>query len=394
MGEQTTLLRQWLLIKLLGSRNLGLTVRELSVELEVSGKTIRRDLATFFAIGFPVEETAGDYGRKSYRLRGGRNVPDLTFAFDEALALYLGRRFLQPLAGTVLGNAAASAFRKIQASVGTRVLKYLDKMSRVFHETNFGTSDYAPHGAVLDNLLVGIEDRRVVWITYRSQRSTEAVTYDIHPYRITNHRGSLYLLGYKVQDEELRTWRVDRIEAAEIDSVPFTLPPDLDLDARLAGSFGIYDGGAEPQRVTIRFLPAVARFVQEKKWHASQQFSPQRDGSVLAEFHLSSTVEVKDWVLSFGRHAEVLEPEALRSELAQELEQTLARYRSAPASSAQVSRPRRNARPQVSPSPGPTPVSSSAPESASASVPSSAPVSGPRRSPAASVSPNSEEQRP
>ena len=76
----------------------------------------------------------------------------------------------------------------------------------------------------------------------------------------------------------------------------------------------------------IRFSPAVARFVQEKKWHPSQRLSPQQDGSLIVEFQLSSIVEVKSWVLSFGREAEVLAPESLRAEISDDVRLLAERY--------------------------------------------------------------------
>jgi predicted DNA-binding transcriptional regulator YafY len=98
------------------------------------------------------------------------------------------------------------------------------------------------------------------------------------------------------------------------------------LDVYFAGSLGIYDG-ADDIRIRIRFSSRVARFVKEKRWHASQQLWPQRDGSLIAEFQLSSTVEVKRWVLSFGRDAVVLEPVPLCEEIAEEAAVVLAAYK-------------------------------------------------------------------
>ena len=70
----------------------------------------------------------------------------------------------------------------------------------------------------------------------------------------------------------------------------------------------------------IRFSPTVARYVTESKWHASQELTEQRDGGVIAEFDLDNTEEIMRWVLSFGKHAEVLEPEELCSAIAKELD--------------------------------------------------------------------------
>ena len=273
-----------------------------------------------------MQEIVGSHGVKQWLIgRQWGEIP-LAFTFDEALALYLGQKSLQPLAGTMIAEAAGRAFQKIRASFGPRVVRYLDKMRGLFRETAFGVTDYGPHAEILDRLMVAIEERRVVFIAYRSQRATEPVTYDIHPYRITRHQGSLYLIGHKVDDGQLRTWRVDRIQGSTLDTVSFTVPPDLDLDERFGGSLGIYEG-TDQVTVKIRFLPPAARFVSEKRWHASQRLTTQRDGSLLAEFQLSSTAEVKPWVLGFGKSAEVLEPAELRHELEEELHDMLRIYR-------------------------------------------------------------------
>ena len=133
---------------------------------------------------------------------------------------------------------------------------------------------------------------------------------------------------------------------AEATNVPFQRPKDFDLEEHLRGSFGVYQGqGDEQIGVRVRFSPTVARYVEESTWHASQQLTRQRDGSVLAEFVLSSTEEIQRWILSFGRHAEVLEPASLRAAMATELGSMLAAY-AGPAEEASVKRRRRLRRTQ------------------------------------------------
>ena len=70
----------------------------------------------------------------------------------------------------------------------------------------------------------------------------------------------------------------------------------------------------------------MARYVEESRWHPSQKLTRQKDGSLLAEFDLSSTEEIKGWILSFGRHAVVEEPEELRCEMEEELRQIVRNY--------------------------------------------------------------------
>jgi len=325
MSDQSPLLRQWLLLRSLCARRQGMTVKEMAAEQGVSEKTVRRDLETFQQVGFPLQETVCEHGLKKWRIDPDKNQPGLSFAFDEAIALYLARRFLEPLAGTPFWEAAQRAFRKIRASFGEGALHYIERFGAVFHQTAFGQHDYARKAEILDRLTMAIEDHRAVFITYQSQRATEPVTYDLYPYGLVYHRGALYLVGWAVEHKEIRHWKVDRMEDAEMTQVHFQRSEEFDLRRHLAGSFGVYHGDGEVC-IRVRFSKTVARYVSESKWHDSQRLLPQKDGSLVAEFRLSNTKEIKRWILSFGQHAVVLGPEHLANELLHEATEMLRAY--------------------------------------------------------------------
>lgn len=180
MSEEPPLVRQWVLLRLLSGRRFGVTVKEMAREMGVHEKTIRRDLATFEQAGFPLQETVGERGRKTWRLDSA-SQPGLTFTFDEAVALYLSRRLLEPLAGTVFWDAAGRAFKKIRATLSPEALAYIERFGPLFHQTTVGASNYTDKADLIDRLTIGTEDRRAVFITYQSLKATEPVTYDIHP---------------------------------------------------------------------------------------------------------------------------------------------------------------------------------------------------------------------
>ncbi len=140
-----------------------------------------------------------------------------------------------------------------------------------------------------------------------------------------DHRGSLYLVGFSVQHEEIRHWKVDRMQDAEVTKIPFQRPTDFDLKQHLANSLGVFHG-TEPICVRVHFSPAAARYVQEKRIHASQQVTLQPDGSALVEFHVANTPEIKSWILSFGPAAEVLVPTSLREEIRSDVERMVSIY--------------------------------------------------------------------
>ena len=334
MPDETPLVRQWILLRTLCARRHGATVAEMAQNMGVSDKTIRRDLEAFQRAGFPLVETVEDHGRKRFSLEPTGGEPGLPLAFDEAVALYVARHLMEPLAGTPFWEAARRAFRKIKATLSPGALKYVERFGRMFHQTMVGAGDYSKKAEIIDQLMLGIEDSRAVFITYQSLQATEPVTYDIYPYGLSYHRGSLYLVGWAPQHEAIRHWKVDRIEETEVTAFHFQRPEDFDLHEHFARSFGVFHGGGEVH-VKIRFSAEAARYVQESKWHPSQQLSPQADGSLVAEFDLDGTEEIKRWVLSFGRWAEVVEPKELRHELGQEIEGLVARYPRTPATAQQ-----------------------------------------------------------
>lgn len=335
MAAESPLIRQWRLLRMLSARRYDAAVKEMADEAGIGEKTIRRDLDMFRAAGFPLVCEEGAHGRRTWRLAPTADRPELSFTFDEAVAIYLARHLLEPLAGTPFWQASQSAFKKIRASLGETALRCAERFAPMFHQTTSGVSDYSKKTEIIDQLMIGIEDRKAVFITYRSLASTEATTYDIWPFGLTYHHGSLYVVGHSCQHDEIRHWKVDRIEDAEATQVPFQRPEGFDLKEHLARSFGIFhrDGSVH---VVVRFSPAVARFVAESRWHESQKLTPQDDGSLLAEFDLSNTEEIKRWILSFGRHAEVVEPEELRGEMGEETEATRRLYADARAAKCDI----------------------------------------------------------
>lgn len=326
MSDATTLLRQWTLLKTLSARRYGAALKDLASELEVSTRTIRRDLEMISRMGFPLKEEVGDFGRKMWRLENDAGEA-LGFNLTEAVSLYLGRRFLEPLAGTLFWEGAQSAFRKIRARLGETALDYLETIADAFHQTSTGFSDYSQKADLIDSLMIGIEDKRITHIDYRSVRLTEAATYKLHPFGIVYHEGSLYLVAFVPKYNEIRHFKIDRMRDAEVQSESFKRPESFNLGTYLAESFGLHRSETPPARVRVRFVDWAARYVAESKWHSSQQLIEQPDGSLIAEFELRETYELKRWLLSFGNTAVVLEPDSLIEEITRDLRSTLELYK-------------------------------------------------------------------
>jgi predicted DNA-binding transcriptional regulator YafY len=169
--------------------------------------------------------------------------------------------------------------------------------------------------------------QRSVRIRYRTGRTGAVSSRTLDPYRVWYRSGGLYVVGHDHKSRELRTFAVDRIRAIEATDRRFTVAADFDFEAYIGSSFGVI---AEPAtRVRILFDRRWADYVAERTWHPSQKLTPQPDGRVELAIEAGGTAELRTWILSFGDGALVLEPEALREAVADELAGALARYRGA-----------------------------------------------------------------
>ncbi len=188
--DDTAVTRRINLMQLLRARRLGATTRELAREMQVSEKTIRRDLTSLSRANYLIAADTGQRGRKTWRYVGNGKPLPLNFTYDEAAALYVARRFLQPLTGTLLGDAADSALRKIRCTLGEEALELFERFQGAFHIPGSGAGDYAGKAEIIDGLQLSIEESKVARVTYRSQRALRPTARDLHPYTLVTHKAS------------------------------------------------------------------------------------------------------------------------------------------------------------------------------------------------------------
>lgn len=302
-------------------------VQSLANHFGTSEKTIRRDIGELRSNGIAIIESIESNNRKIYSI-DKTSLPPLKLNFDEALMVFLGTSSLTAFHSTSLDQASRSALDKLRLHIGESESKYLDKLlPRIHSPKSFEVPGADRH--VVDELMVAIEDERAIFIEYLSAKSTEPLTYDIHPYGMAEYKGSLYVVGHSCHHDEIRTWKVDRILDSRLTSCPFTQPDSFDLTAYLSTSFGVV-AGDDDWFVRIRFTGTAARYVTDRKYHQSQSNVGQADGSVIVTFRLGSLTEIKSWVLSFGSAADVLEPQELRQGIQREVNQMQSIFGSTP----------------------------------------------------------------
>ena len=319
--------RQWKLISILKESQGGITLNALAKRLHVTERTIQRDLAKLIEHGLPILERMEAHGRKLWFSKEDPFVP-AKFDFEEAAALYLGHRFLAPLANSSLWEASERGLQKIREQLGTQYVRFLDQLLEVFHESTTGWSDYSHQSDIITTLILSCEEEKEIAIRYRSYPAEEAQEYTIHPYALIMQGGTFYLVGFHCKRNKIRTWKLNRIVTAERLTSKFKKPKDFDADDYQRRGFGFFVSNDDPvQKVRIKVDGWMARYVQEHHWHETQQFEPLPDGGVIVQFEVVPNFELSNWILKLGRDAEVLEPESLRQEIASEIADMHRRYK-------------------------------------------------------------------
>jgi predicted DNA-binding transcriptional regulator YafY len=285
-------------------------------------------LSTLINEGFPIQELEEKeaHGRKRWYINENPIAP-AAFNFEEAAALYLGHRSLAPLTNPSLWEAAENGLQKIRKQLGTQYVNLLNKLLEVFYESTTGWSDYSQQSDIIAALTTACEEEKETIIRYRSYSAPEEQSYTIHPYALVTQGGTLYVVGFSCKDNEVRTWKLNRLVAAERLQSKFKKPENFDTETHRRKGFGVFVFNDKPvQRIRIKVSGDMARYVQEHHWHETQQFEEQSDGGVIVQFEVVLTQELFIWILKLGRHAEVLEPETLRQEIATEIAEMHRRY--------------------------------------------------------------------
>ena len=322
-GDQ--LARQWRLIQRLARSRAGVGLDDLAAELECTRRTVYRDLDALMFAGFPVTSEKRD-GRVYYRFLETFRLGDAPFTPDEILALAFGEDLLRALEGTVFHDSIRSALAKIRAGLGPELTRFLSQFGESFRVLPGPHKLYARSRDTIRRLNEAVLGRERVRIRYRTGRTGKVSVRRLDPYRIWYRSGGLYTVGFDHKSGEIRTFAVERIQRLEPTGERFEAPRDFDFERYTQTAFGVM---AEPAvRVRIRFEKEWATHVEERTWHASQEVTRNRDGSVELSMEVGGSAELRNWVLSFGAGALVLEPRALRREVARELGAAAKRYSS------------------------------------------------------------------
>ncbi len=247
---------------------------ELAERLEVSTRTLRRDVDRLRELGYPVEAQRGAEG--GYQLAAGAVLPPLLLDDEEAVAIGVGlHSALQ--AGTVTGieESSVRALSKVIQVMPSRLRRRIDALAAMVVPALWQDSANSIDAQVLVTLAQACRDGERVRFAYTA-RAGEVSNREVDPYRLVLTGRRWYLVAWDLHRADWRTFRLDRLSEPEQTgehAIPRQLP------AVDAGEFVRSSIENVPQRHQVDVVIfAPAALVRERigPWGTLEELSPQR----------------------------------------------------------------------------------------------------------------------
>jgi predicted DNA-binding transcriptional regulator YafY len=296
-----------------------LTARDLAERLEISERTVLRDMDALAAAGVPVVADRGPGGGWSLIDGYQTKLTGLTAAEIQTLFFAHPPQLLQALG---LGSAAEAAWLKLQAALPVTSQQQAERARRSLLIDPGGwqeSKSIASLPVLLDALWRG---RRVRFIYEKGLG--EASERLVDPLGLVARGSVWYLVASR--ENELRTYRVSRMRDALLDEKESVSPDGFDLAAYWEKSTVEFRGHLPRYYATFLAAPSIMRWARYRGWRLEEEHEEGSRVRIRMRFDIEE--EALQFALSFGTNVEVIEPAELRNQVLEAARAMLERYTS------------------------------------------------------------------
>jgi predicted DNA-binding transcriptional regulator YafY len=217
---------------------------ELADRLEVSGRTIRRDVDRLRRLGYPVESLTGPAG--GYRLRAGSAMPPLLLDDEEAIAIAIGLRTATRASVTGIEETAVRALVKLEQVLPAHLRRRLGALSAATFTLPVAGPTVDPQHLTV--IAAARRDSECIRFGYRSRDGSDSRR-EVEPHALVNYGRRWYLVAWDRGREDWRTFRIDRLAKPASIGVRFT---PRSLPAKDAAAFVAENIAGRPNRFEAR----------------------------------------------------------------------------------------------------------------------------------------------
>jgi proteasome accessory factor B len=281
--------------------------RKLAADLEVSAKTIQRDIDFMRdRLGLPIEYDQLKFG--FYYTEPVAGFPSIEVSEGEIVALFVAQKALAQYRGTSFEKPLRAAFQKISEGLREKIVFNWGDIDAAISFRGIGTT--AADLEMFETVGKAVLKSHELEFEYKKLGGERHELRRVQPYHLGCVENQWYLFAHDLARRQLRTFALPRMRKARGTGVKFSRPADFSIARFLSESFGVFTG-SNRYRIRIRFDELAARLVCERQWHASQKIKPLPGGGIELTLQLANLTEIERWVLGWGAHACVLEPPEL-----------------------------------------------------------------------------------
>ncbi|WP_239615746.1 helix-turn-helix transcriptional regulator [Cohnella mopanensis] len=286
-----------------------LSSRELANHLEVSERTIHRDMEALGTAGIPVYAERGSKGGWTLS-EGYRNqITGMTIEEIRSLMLLHSSSIVRDLG---LNDQARTAFRKLLSALPATARMDAEYVRERIHIDGAGWHPSAPSGlSQLHTVQESLWAQRKIRITYLSWDSATATERVVCPLGLVAKQSIWYMIAQT--DEEIRTYRISRLQRVDRLEEAFDRPDNFDLADFWEQSTARFRSGLPRYPAQVRIASVSwSKFVQTKYVKIVNQ-SEEQGAWVKAEVEFQTLESARDIMLGFGRFAQAIAPDQLRT---------------------------------------------------------------------------------
>ena len=298
----------------------------LAKDFEVSSKTIQRDIDYMRdQLNLPINY---DMTRHGYHYTEAvTHFPTIPATEGEVLALFVAQKALEQYRGTPFEGPLSQAFSKLSQVMEDEISVNLGQLTTAlsFHHTGMALTNLE----IFQKVTKALMDRKELEFVYKKLNATRSEKRRVQPYHLGSFDGQWYLFAYDLARKDIRTFVIGRIQKITTVGKKFKKPENFSLARHLVGAFGVFRGEGD-FKVRIEFDAFAAQLVRERTWHPTQVIKDLPGDALELAMRLDSLEEIQRWILSWGRHAKVQAPVALKRRVKEALKDMENLYQDAP----------------------------------------------------------------
>lgn len=309
------------------------TTPEVALHLGVSDDTALHYLQDLMRTGrLPVTKQ----GRFWVLMEGARfelPLPAVTLSSSEATALFIAGRLLSQIHDE-RNTHVTQALTKIISALPEPIAAHQHKFIAIAKERQKNQPD---RSAIFEALSIGWVTQHLVRVRYTTfEGKTFWCQFEPYLFEPSGIGRTIYVIGRSTPPGELRTFKLERIESAELlKNETFELPSDFDGTALLKKAWVVMFGEKAPVTVRLRFTSKVMTRVKETLWHPTQMIKDTTKGCEMT-VQIGDALEIENWIRGWGPDCEVIEPLSLRDKIIEDIRRSAHMYGIQPQEETQV----------------------------------------------------------